>query len=45
MDTVYNIEVIRSDDYKVSVDNSIIKSGIIKLVNDKKEHLVIVNTK
>ena len=45
MDTVYNIEVIRSDDYKVSVDNSIIKSGIIKLVNDKKEHLVIVHTK
>lgn len=45
MDTVYNIEVIRADDYKVSVDNSIIKSGIIKLVNDKKEHLVIVHTK
>ena len=45
LDTVYNIKVIKDKDEEISLDGVIIKTNSIKLVNDKKEHTIIVRTK
>ena len=43
MDTVYHIEVIKAKKESVTLDRKKCSNGIIPLVNDKKEHDVVVH--
>ena len=45
MDTIYNIEVIKSKEELVMLDGVNVKNGTIKLTNDKKNHNIVVYTK
>ena len=45
MDTTYNIEVIKSKEELVMLDGVNVKNGTIKLINDKKNHNIVVYTK
>lgn len=44
-DTIYNIKVIKTDNVEVILDGRPIKGNSIKLINDGKEHNIIVHTK
>ena len=43
MDTIYHVEVIKSKKEVVTLDGKKCTVGIIPLVNDKKEHEVVVH--
>ena len=43
MDTVYHIEVIKGKKESVTLDKKRCSNGKIALVNDKKEHDVVVH--
>ncbi len=45
IDTIYEIDVIKSPEAKVEIDGKVLDGSTIKLVNDKKTHKVTVYTR